>query len=116
MTPTGSNPEAVKAYYDWLLQHHINSIPTNRATEILGSGPFWIFFWAFVLIAFFFLYSLYLQNVHREKGELYGAASFAGSILERIGPLSFFTWIISAVILFWGLYFIVIQASQGQIY
>ena len=116
MTPTGSNPEAVKAYYDWLIQHYINNIPTGRATEILTSGPLWIGIWALVLILFFYLYSLHLQNVHREKGELYRAASFAGSILERIGPLSLFTWIVSITVFLWGLYFVVVQTIRGQIY
>jgi hypothetical protein len=47
---------------------------------------------------------------------MYGASSFGGSILERIGPLSMFSWVVWGLIIAWALYFIVTQILYGQIY
>lgn len=115
MVPTGNTSEVAKAYYDHLFAHYIQVIPLDR-TQILWSGPFWIAFWALILIVFFFVYSKYLQSVHREEGELYGSASFAGSILERIGRVALFSYIVWAFIIAYGIYYIVVQTLRGQIY
>ena len=113
--PSGNDSQHVHQYYDHLQAAYLASIPRDR-TQILWSGPFWIAFYAVLLIVFFYIYTRFLLRVHRTKGELYGAASFAGSILERIGPVSVFTWIISAVVTLWAIYFIVTQILYGQIY
>ena len=115
MIPSGNTTEAARAYYDYLLSRALAAIPGDR-TQILWSGPAWIAFFAVILVLFFFFYALYLNRVHRTKGELYGASSFAGSILERIGPVSLFSWLVWGLIVAWALYFIVAQILNGQIY
>ncbi|MCB0031502.1 MAG: hypothetical protein KDE28_26510 [Anaerolineales bacterium] len=115
MPPSGNTTAEVKAYYDYLFSQYIQQIPANR-TQILWSGPLAIAFWAAVLILFFFLYSYYLNRAHRKRGELYGAVSFAGSILERIGPLSAFSWAVWLGVVLAALYFIVTHILYGLVY
>lgn len=115
MVPSGNTSDLAKAFYNYLFAHALGVIPGDR-TQILWTGPFWIAFFAFILILFFFFYSRYLQRVHRKKGELYGASSFAGSILERIGSVALFSKLVWTVIVLWALYFIVTQIMYGQIY
>ena len=113
--PSGNDSQHAKAYYNYLQAAYLNHILGNR-TDILWTGPFWIAFFATIMILFFYFYTRKLLSTHREKGEMYGAASFAGSILERIGPVSLFTWLISGVVTLWAIYFIVIHLLFGQLY
>jgi hypothetical protein len=115
MLPTGSTPAEVEAFYEQLLSNYITQIPTDR-TEILWAGPIAIAFFAAVLIGFFFFYSYYFNRSHRSKGELYGAASFAGSILERIGPISIFSWVVWIAVALWALYYIMSLTLNGFTY
>lgn len=115
MVPTGNSSEVAQQYYDHLYAFYINSIPKLRTT-ILWNGPMWIAIWAFALIVFFFFYAKYLQKVHREEGELYGAASFAGSLLERIGRVAPFSIVVWLTIIGAAIYYIVRQILRGQIY
>lgn len=113
--PSGSDTAAAQAYYNYLYRQYLEAIPAHR-TEILWSGPFWIALWAVVLIGFFYLYTRYASYTHRRHGALYGVSSFAGSILERIGPVSRFLRIVWAAIVLWALYFVVTHILFGQIY
>lgn len=113
--PSGYTTDRVKLYYDYAFSDYLEDMPGQRTT-ILRSGPFWIALWAAVLIGFFFLYSVYFQNVHREKGELYGVASFAGAILERIGRIATFSLFVWALIVLTALYYIITHIIMGQVY
>ncbi len=113
--PTGNTSAAAKAYYQWLYAHYFAAIPAER-TSILWSGPFYIFLFIFVLAAFLFLYAWYFNRVHRKQGELYGVLSFAGVILERIGPVGLFTIIVSIAIVIWAAYFWITQILYGVVY
>ena len=115
MVPTGNTTKAAQDYYNYLYSFYMTSINTDN-TKILLTGPTWIAVFAIILILFFFFYAYYLLHVHRKRGELYGASSFAGAILERIGSVSLFTWLISGLIFAAGIYFIVTQIVRGQIY
>ena len=115
MIPTGNDTKAAKAYYDYLFSTYFHQMPVLR-TDILWTGPFWIAFWAVILIVFFYLYSRYFSSVHRKKGELYGAASFAGAILERIGQVSILNWTIITFLTGVAIYFIVFHILEGFIY
>ncbi|MDQ6905220.1 MAG: hypothetical protein M3176_00180 [Chloroflexota bacterium] len=115
MPPSGHDSRATHAYYDWLYGQYLRRIPVPR-THILWSGPLWIALWAVVLIGFFFLFAFRFKQSHRKGGALYGVSSFAGSILERIGPVSWLNWISWAVITLWALYFIVRHSFFGQVY
>ena len=115
MVPSGNSSQAAQDFYNYLHAHFLAVIPGDR-THILWTGPIWIAVFAVILVGFFFLYSMYLSRVHRKRGEMYGASSFGGSILERIGPLSMFSWVVWGLIIAWALYFIVTQILYGQIY
>lgn len=113
--PTGNSSSATQAYYQYLYSHYYSAIPADR-TQILWNGPIWIAVFAFFLIVFFFFYAYFLKNAHRKSGELYEATSFAGSILERIGPVSIFSWFLIILFTAWSIYYIVVQILHGQIY
>jgi len=113
--PSGSSSQAADAYYQWLWAQRLAQNPSER-TSILWSGPFWIALWAVILILFFFFYVTYVPRTHRKKGALYGVASFAGSILERIGPPSVFQLVMWFTIFLWALYYLVTTMIEGQIY
>lgn len=115
MPPSGNTTEAAQAYYNWLYQQYYSGIPADR-TQILWSGPFWVALFATILILFFYFYAYHFQQVHREEGELYGAVSFAGSILERIGSVATFSRVVWSVIVVWGFYYIISQILYGQVY
>ncbi|MGE5224298.1 MAG: hypothetical protein ACM3PY_17820 [Omnitrophica WOR_2 bacterium] len=113
--PSGNTTEAAHAFYNYLWGNYLASIPAPRTT-ILWSGPIYVALFVIVLTLFFYLYSRYANRVHRNKGEMYGIMSFAGSILERIGPLSVFEYFIWIVLILWVLYYIVTQIISGYIY
>lgn len=115
MPPSGNTSAATQAYYTWLYSQYYAQATPDR-TQILWSGPFFIALWAVVLIGFFWLYSRYLQRVHREQGELYGVASFGGSILERIGRIAVFSYVVWALITAWGFFYAIRHAVAGQVY
>lgn len=114
--PTGNDTEAAQRYFNYLYEQYYQDIPMNRATEILTSGPVLILFWALVLIVFFLLYARYFNNVHRSHDELYGAASFAGSLLERNGKVSVFTVAVIVFLFAGSLYLAIRDIINGYIY
>ncbi len=101
MIPTGNTNQNAHDFYNYLWSQYLGSIPAPR-TSILWSGPFYIALFLVVLVLFFYLYSRYANRTHRKKGEMYGVMSFAGSILERIGPVSVFDAFIWIVIILWA--------------
>lgn len=115
MPPSGNTSAAAQDYYQYLFSQHISSLTPDR-THILWSGPIKIAFFAAILILFFFFYTYYFNRVHRQKGELYGAVSFAGSILERIGPVSIFSWMVWIGAIVWAIYYIISHIFNGFIY
>ena len=115
--PTGDSTQIVQGYYSYLLStHHLGNIPIHRATEILWTSPFKIWGWWMVLVVTFFLYTYTFNRVHRRRGELYGATTFAGSILERNGRVSWFTWWIIGGLFLVALYLGVKYIFVGYLY
>ena len=113
--PSGNTSQSAEAIYQHMWAQRFNEIPEDRV-HILWLGPFWVLVFAIVLIGFFYLYSLHLQSAHRKHGSLYGVMSFAGTILERIGPVSPFSWVLWVVTTLWALYFIITHILLGQNY
>ena len=113
--PAGHTPETVDAYYQYLFANKFREITVIR-TSIYWGGPFWIAFWAFLIGGFFFFYSRYVNQAHRKSGELYGASSFAGSIFERIGPVSVLNILLIIVLSLSGIYMIIVMISRGFVY
>ncbi len=115
LPPSGSDSQTAQAYYNYMYSHYLSAIP-SQPTEIRWTGPFWIAVWGIVLIGFFFLYTRFALRVHRKHGALYGVSSFAGSILERIGPASLFVRIMWVAVVLWAAYFVVTHILFGQVY
>lgn len=113
--PEGNTSEQVHEFYNYLYSQYMQSIPVDR-TQILWSGPFWVALFAVILTVFFFLVAVHFTRVHRTHDELYGASSFAGSLMERVGPVSFFTISVISMTVLWGVYYIVAHIVMGQIY
>ncbi len=113
--PSGHTSTVVQQYYHWLYANHLAGIPAER-TEFLWSGPFYIFLFIFILGGLLFIYSWSTTRAHRSHGELYGVESFGGVILERIGKVDIFTFVIAILMLLWALYFLITQAIWGQVY
>ena len=114
--PSGSDTETVKAYYDYLLGWHLRHIPEDRATTLLWSSPEKVLFWFLLLVIVFFLYAYAFNRAHRKSGNLYGATSFAGSLLERNGTVTAFTWFIIIGLFLAGLYLGIKYVLLGYLY
>ena len=91
--PPVNEIESAQEYFNYLYTTYFNAIPLNRATEILWKSPIEIYSWAISLIILFGLFAYMYQAAHRKHGELYEPMSFAGSILERNGKVTAFTWV-----------------------
>lgn len=115
VVPSGSTSLAAERYYRYLYAEYYDRIPVPH-TAVRASGPLWVALWGAVLIGFFFLYAFRFRRVHRSRGELYGVSSFAGSILERIGPVSGLTIAVWVVVTLWALYYAVAQSLRGYLY
>ncbi len=113
--PSGHSSQAAQAYYNWLYQNYLGAIPGDR-TLLNLTNPGWIALYFVVIAVFFFLYTRYMNRVHRKEGELYGVVSFAGTVLERIGPVGVFTWAVSIGIFLWAAYYWITQILHGQVY
>lgn len=113
--PTGNDAAVAEAYYDQLLAHALREIPAPR-TEILWTGPLWMALFAAILILFFMGYSLWFQQRTLRHDELYGAISFGGTVLERIGAIPTFERVIWGVIVVWALFIMISQTLGGLYY
>ncbi len=113
--PSGSDSQTVQAYYNYMYSQYLSAIPSHP-TDIRWTSVFWIAVWGVVLIGFFFLYTRFSSRAHRTHGGLYGVSSFAGSILERIGPASIFVRVVWIAVVLWTAYFVVTHILFGQVY
>ncbi len=112
--PSGHTSAQVHLFYQWIYANYFGAIPGQR-TDILWSGPFYIFGFLLILAISLWVYAR-MANAHRKRGELYGVVSFGGVILERIGVVEVFTYVVSAMCVLWALYFIVTELLFGQVY
>lgn len=114
--PTGSDSEVARAYYDYLFAFYYDQMPDNRATEIWWAMPRDVYLWLGIMLLVFFLYAYVFLSTHRGQGELHETTSFAGSILERGGKVSAFTWVIIAMLFGLALFYIVWNIKDGYLY
>jgi di/tricarboxylate transporter len=115
VVPSGNTTAAAHAYYNYLWAQYLGSIPPDR-TQLLWSGIFYEALFLVALTLLFYLYARYALRTHRNRGEMYGIQSFAGSILERMGPMSVLEITIWVILILWVLYYIVTQIIGGYIY
>jgi hypothetical protein len=115
--PTGDDALTAKAYYDYLLAQNLAAQAAHSPrTMIDWSGPLSIVLFAAILIVFFMFYSLRFQQRTRRHDELYGVASFGGSILERAGGIPLFEAVVWGSVVVYALYVTVNDVLFGQFY
>ena len=114
--PTGSDSETARVYYDSLFAFYYDQMPDNRATEIWWAMPRDVFMWLGIMLLVFFLYAYVFLSTHRGEGDLHETTSFAGSILERGGKVSAFTWVIIAMLFGLALFYVVWNIRDGYLY
>ncbi len=112
--PAGNTSAATQLFYHWLYANYFGSIPKERIFD-LWSGPMYLFGFLIILAIAIGLYAR-MGYVHRHHNELYGVESFGGVILERIGRVDAFTFVVSLMCVLWALYFVVSQLWYGQVY
>ncbi len=112
MVPSGNTPEAVEAYYQYLLQHYITPIAQNTAFN-------WVIVattlgWVAILAALLFIY---FRRVRNEKpSRLYPVETYNGYISESNAGTGAFLFIFFGLIVLWLLYITVSNLTQGQLY
>jgi hypothetical protein len=112
--PSGHTSAQTHLYYQWLYANYLGSLPPERTTD-LWTGPAYIFGFLTILAIALYVYAR-MAHAHRKHGELYGVVSFGGMILERIGTVDIFTYVVSAMMVLWALYFIVSLCLFGMVY
>lgn len=125
--PSGSDPETVRQYYEWLYQHYLDRIPAAPGSDwTLGRGAPWQIAWggpvlqilsvAVVLVGLFWVFARYFNHPRHSRPMLYRPAVFGGTITERHGRLGPFNVILSIGIFLWATYYAVSHVLFGQIY
>ncbi len=113
-SPSGHSSAQAQLLYQWLYGNYFGSIPGEK-TNILWSGPFYIFLFLVILAVLLWVYIL-MANDHRKHSDLYGVESFGGYILERIGIIDLLTWAITIICILWSAYFFITMLLYGQVY
>ncbi len=112
MVPSGNTPEAVQAYYQYLLAHYISPVSQNIATNYAIIGV--TLGWVAIITGLFFIY---FRRVRNEKpSELYPVETYNGYISESNGGVGVFLYIFFALVVLWLLYVTVSNLTQGQLY
>lgn len=112
MVPTGDTPEAVAAYYQYLLAHYINPTAQNIGTN-------WFFIgitlgWVAIVTGLFFIY---FRRVRSEKpSRLYPVETYNGYISESNADTGIFLYVFFGLVVLWLLYITIANLTQGQLY
>lgn len=114
--PTGSSSEVANIYYDYLYGFYFDQMPRNRATQIWSDMPRDVYAWLAIMLVVFWLYAYVFLYTHRGEGDLHETTSYAGSILERGGKVSAFTWVIIAMLFALALFYLVWFIMVGYLY
>ena len=110
--PSGNTPEAVQAYYEYLLAHYISPVAQNITTNWLLIGV--TLGWVAIVVALAFIY---FRRVRSEKpGKLYPVETYNGYISESNAGTGLFLYIFFALVILWLLYTTISNLTQGQIY
>lgn len=113
--PSGSDTESARAFFEWNFSQYVQLFPVDRWT-MQWTPVFWLLLWGIVLTAGFFAFAWFFRRVHRSHGELYGITSFNGYLFERIGSISWFSWIIWGMVTAAALFYVITHALYGQAY
>lgn len=112
MVPSGNTPEAVQAYYEYLLAHYINPVTQNVTTNYFLIGV--TLGWVAVLTGIVFIY---FRRARSEKpSELYPVETYNGYISESNAGTGLFLYVFFALVVLWLLWVTVSNLTQGQLY
>ena len=110
--PSGDTPEAVQAYYQYLLAQYISPVSQNIATNWLLVGV--TLGWVAIVVGLVFIY---FRRVRSEKpGKLYPVETYNGYISESNAGTGLFLYIFFALVVLWLLYVTISNLTHGQLY
>lgn len=112
MVPTGNTPEAVQAYYQYLLAHYINPVTQNIATNYLIIGV--TLGWVAIVTGIIFIY--FRRSRSEKPSKLYPVETYNGYISESNAGTGLFLYIFFALVILWLLYVTISNLTQGQLY
>lgn len=112
MVPTGNTPEAVQAYYQYLLAHYINPVTQNIATNYLIIGV--TLGWVAIVTGILFIY--FRRSRSEKPSKLYPVETYNGYISESNAGTGLFLYIFFALVILWLLYVTISNLTQGQLY
>lgn len=115
MIPSGSDSFTAKAHYAANVRNYFRALP-RPDVGVFYATLFWVLLWGTVLILGFYFYAKHMQGHHRSYGQLYHGDNFAGNMLERFGQLPMFFWYWAALLIAWGLFFILDHIFVGYFY
>jgi hypothetical protein len=112
MVPTGSSPEAVQAYYQYLLSFYINPVVQNVTTNWLIIGA--TMAWVAIVAGLVFIY--FRRSRSEKPSTLYPVETYNGYISESNAGTGLFLYIFFALVVLWLLYTTITNLTQGQLY
>lgn len=112
MVPSGNTPEAVQAYYQYLLAFYINPTVQNVTTNYFLVGV--TFGWVAIIAGLFFIYFRRARN--EKPSRLYPVETYNGFISESNAGVGVFLAVFFALVVLWLLYITVSNLTQGQLY
>lgn len=119
--PSGNSTEASHRYYDWIFHQYYDDFPIVSWRINYWEPFFFLYMWAAVLIAGFFVFSFFAFRSRRDPGDRYGGElysdfSYNGYLTERDGKVEWFTWYTMIVLFGAALFYIIAHALEGQAY
>ena len=111
--PSGSDDQAVRAYYDYL--HNWQLMKIQETYFFQPSMVTWIYAGIGMLIIIF-LFITYIWHIRHRQGDLYPVEVYNGYISERGGKVDYFNWAVFSIVGSFALYYAATNLIYGQIY
>ncbi len=111
--PTGSDDEAVEAYYDYLNYRHLDELNQTYLFDPLGITTIYGILGGILVISYFFAFA---WHARMSRGDLYPVEVFNGYLSERGGPVDPFNWAVYAILIAYMVYYTVVHLIFGQYY
>ena len=125
--PTGSDPETVERFYEWLYAHYIerqaqhpdgspNALREAPEWELQVFGPLLqVYVVGIGMILFFGAFAYWFNYVRRDEGELYKPSDHT-VVPERHGKPPLFGRLSYLAITLWAFYYAVEHILTGQVF
>ncbi len=117
--PSGSSPEAFKAYYDYLYSNYYlapNGGVTWEWLSLQNNLRLILVYLGWLVVTALGLWLLTRwQGRTRWRNDLYPQEEYNGYLQEHVGPVGVMKWVWVGIFL-WTLFLTVQQILQGQVY